>query len=125
MKSVIVVLFHIFTLSLFAQVGIGTVRPQGIFHVDSKKDNPTDEYPNLEQQKNDVIITNNGQVGLGTLTPSAKLDVKGYIKVGTQNDEPAVSPRAGMIRYNTDIGKFEGYVDDAGSGNPGWVALHN
>lgn len=125
MKLYIIILLQLFSLSLFAQVGIGTVRPQGILHVDARKDNPTESSPNLTQQKNDVIVTNDGNVGIGTTTPTAKLEVKGYIKVGTQNDEPSVTPSVGMIRYNTDVGKFEGYVADAGSGSPGWVALHN
>jgi len=35
-----------------------------------------------------------------------------------------ITPEAGMIVYNAEIDKFQGYVQDTGSGTPGWVDLH-
>jgi hypothetical protein len=124
MKNISILLIALFSLNSFSQVGIGTKHPQGKLHVDGQQDNPTSTQPNLEQQKNDVIITEDGKVGIGTTNPSAQLEVKGYIKVGTQEDEVATIPSVGMIRFNTTTSTFEGYVADAGSGSPGWVALH-
>ncbi|HMN67116.1 MAG TPA: discoidin domain-containing protein [Bdellovibrionales bacterium] len=55
-----------------------------------------------------------GQVGIGTATPQALLDVYGtgamVIPRGTTAEQP-LSAVNGMIRYNSEEGKFEGYSD--------------
>lgn len=59
---------------LFAQipsVGINTTSPQGPFHVDAKGN--TDGNSNTSD---DVIVTKEGNLGIGTLTPTAKVHVK-------------------------------------------------
>lgn len=66
-------------------------------------------------------IQGNGNVGMGTNAPTAKLDVVGYIKVGSSDASGDATPSPGMIRYNTTTNKFEGYV---GGGTPGWVDLN-
>lgn len=124
MKILFIAILALFSFSTFAQIGIGTINPKGQFHIDGQKDNSSNAEPTPEQQKNDVVVTADGKVGIGTTTPTAKLEVKGYIKVGTQEDEVATVPSVGMIRFNTISGTFEGYVADAGSGSSGWVALH-
>lgn len=76
-----------------------------------------------------VRITESGNVGIGTNNPSEKLEVEGNVSVsgdliasnatfnstgamtlpvGTTAQRPA-SPVTGMFRFNTSIGKFEGY----------------
>ena len=55
-----------------------------------------------------------GNVGIGTSTPQATLDVNGAIKVGNTT----ATPVAGMIRFNTTTNKFEGYDGTA------WVEFH-
>lgn len=57
---------------------------------------------------NDAILTTalKGNVGIGTTTPTVKLEVNGSIKVG--NDTLA-TPTAGMIRFNSTSNTFEGY----------------
>lgn len=52
----------------WAQVGINTQTPQGVFHVDGKGD--TSGSSNISD---DILIDNNGNMGIGTLTPTAKL----------------------------------------------------
>jgi hypothetical protein len=42
----------------------------------------------------------------------------------TARDAQIGTPTPGMIVYNTALSKFQGYVDDTGSGNPGWVNLN-
>lgn len=59
----------------YAQVGINTNNPQGSFHIDAAKDNPTTGTPPAAQQINDFVVTNSGQVGIGTISPTDKLDV--------------------------------------------------
>ncbi|WET50951.1 hypothetical protein PYS58_07395 [Chryseobacterium indologenes] len=60
-----------------AQTGIGvnTANPLGVFHIDGGKDNAVP--PTTVQQANDVVVTNNGDVGIGTTTvdSSAKLQI--------------------------------------------------
>ncbi|MEN4762327.1 MULTISPECIES: hypothetical protein [unclassified Chryseobacterium] len=58
-----------------AQVGINTSNPQGTFHVDGAKDNNNSGAPTAAQQANDVIITNTGNLGIGTTTPTAKVEI--------------------------------------------------
>lgn len=58
-------------------VGINTPNPQGVLHVDGKRDNPTSgtTFTNA-QVSNDVIVTANGNVGVGNINPKVKLDLR-------------------------------------------------
>ncbi|HBD27029.1 hypothetical protein [Flavobacterium sp.] len=49
------------------------------------------------------------KVGIGTLNPQAKLDVNGYIKLGSADTTGDAAPQAGMLRFNTTNNKFQGY----------------
>ena len=62
-----------------------------------------------------------GNVGIGTESPSVRLDVAGYLRVGSEDPSGDANPVPGMIRYNKDTKKFQGYV---GGTNPGWRDLH-
>ncbi|WP_353123517.1 hypothetical protein [Dysgonomonas capnocytophagoides] len=68
---------------LHAQVGINTQNPQGILHIDSKGD--TSLSTNTDD---DIIVDSNGNMGIGTIAPQAKLDILGKIRIndGTQED---------------------------------------
>lgn len=61
----------------------------------------------------DVYLKDN--VGIGTITPTEKLEVNGAIKIGSTS---AATPTAGTIRFNTTTSKFEGYDGTA------WVEFH-
>ncbi|MEF9477224.1 hypothetical protein OWR28_05340 [Chryseobacterium sp. 1B4] len=41
---------------VFSQVGVNTVNPQSMFHVDGGKDNPVQGSPTAAQQANDFVI---------------------------------------------------------------------
>lgn len=58
-----------------AQVGINTANPLGTFHVDGGKNNPISGSPLSAQLSDDFIVTNTGNVGLGIISPSVKLDI--------------------------------------------------
>lgn len=91
MRKTIFFTFMLFSTIAFAQVGINTENPKQVFHVDGSKDNPNTGMPNSAQQMNDVVITSSGQVGIGTITPGAKLDVSGNINVNTNSTGNASS----------------------------------
>ncbi|PWN58320.1 tail fiber domain-containing protein [Chryseobacterium viscerum] len=61
--------------SAFSQVGINTQNPLGIFHVDGSKDNPNTGVPNATQQSNDLIMLNNGYIGIGNVLPKQQLHI--------------------------------------------------
>ncbi|UZT97262.1 hypothetical protein ODZ84_19035 [Chryseobacterium fluminis] len=60
----------------YAQVGINTTNPQGVFHVDGARDNPSTGAPTTAQI-NDFIVTSTGNVGIGIVAPQKKLDING------------------------------------------------
>lgn len=60
-----------------------------------------------------MTITGEGDVGIGTSSPSSKLDVNGKIEIG----DDAGSASAGSIRFNSNTNDFEGY------NGTDWVSL--
>lgn len=60
---------------IFSQIGIDTSNPQGVLHVDGAKNNAETGVPTLLQAADDVIIKSTGNVGIGTLTPSYKIEI--------------------------------------------------
>lgn len=71
MKKKILLLMGIFTIGLAnAQVGINTTNPQGVFHLDAKGDTNGSTNTN-----DDVIVTKEGNIGIGTIAPQAKVDI--------------------------------------------------
>ncbi|WP_433631711.1 hypothetical protein [Chryseobacterium cucumeris] len=62
-----------------AQVGINTSNPQGVFNIDGLKNNPATGVPTAVQAKDDLVMTSNGNLGLGVTAPGTTLDVNGAI----------------------------------------------
>lgn len=60
-------------------------------------------------------VTENGKVGIGTSSPSVKLDINSTdaikVPVGTTAQRPTAAN--GMLRYSTTDNQFEGYADGA------------
>lgn len=87
MKKLIILIVTVISVTVFGQVGINTENPQGIFHVDGQNDNPATDTPTETQQLNDVVITENGQIGVGKISPTEKIDVKGNIALSSDGNE--------------------------------------
>lgn len=73
MKKKILLLMGIFSIGilLHAQVGVNTQHPQGVFHVD-----PYADTSGAINTLDDVIVTNDGKVGIGTVAPRTLLDIQ-------------------------------------------------
>ncbi|MEJ5105655.1 hypothetical protein [Chryseobacterium sp. MYb328] len=121
--NLITILLGAFT---FAQVGINTSSPQGTFHVDGAKDNPSVDNPSNLQQSNDFIVMPNGNIGVGTTTPNAyaKMDIlasdKGILAprvnlqsitydLNADSDNNVSNQPAGLLVYNTGSSLEAGY----------------
>lgn len=72
----------LFSTLCYAQTGINTKSPRQIFHIDGQGDNPSTTVPSPAQLLNDIVVTKNGDMGIGLLTPSVKLDINGKIRIG-------------------------------------------
>ncbi|WP_221407223.1 hypothetical protein, partial [Dysgonomonas macrotermitis] len=62
-----------------AQVGINTQNTQGVFHMDAAGDNTASGTITAAQSTNDILIDNTGNVGIGTLNPTARLHLKSSV----------------------------------------------
>lgn len=89
----------------YAQVGINTENPFGVFHIDTKantggtKATPTGDA-------DDFIIDDSGNMGIGTAKPTAMLDVNGLVRIRGGN------PKAGYA-----------YTSDDANGNGKWAEI--
>ncbi|WP_343643578.1 hypothetical protein [Chryseobacterium sp.] len=83
-----------FSLVAKSQVGINTSNPQGIFNIDGLKNNPTTGVPSTAQSTDDFTVISNGNVGIGTVSPTNKLVVTGInaqpSALGTANTNAAL-----------------------------------
>lgn len=110
-KTIYTLLTSFFALHLYTSqnkgIGINTANPQGILHTDGLKDNPASSSNITSvQQLNDVLIDHNGRIGVGTLTPNAKVDLRnsgnGAIGIGNSTLSANIAD-GGAVRYNNGI----------------------
>ncbi len=105
-KTFLSVFVAVISSTYSAQVGINTSNPQATLHVDGAKDNPASGLPSATQELNDFSVTSSGNVGVGTITPSEKLDVaNGNIRVrdintniGGSSDKLVVTDKNGVLK---------------------------
>ena len=70
-------------------------------------------------EKERMRILNNGNVGINTTTPAAKLDVQGDVKLGNSN-VACTSSNLGSIRYNSSTDSIEFCKNNGGA--HGWAS---
>ncbi|WP_300671592.1 hypothetical protein [Soonwooa sp.] len=76
-KNILIACFCFICETLFSQVGINTKNPQGVFNIDGGKDDPVSGATyTAAQQLNDVTVLANGNLGIGTITPATKLEIR-------------------------------------------------
>ena len=103
--SILIGLLLAFTAN--AQVGVNTTNPQQVFHIDGKSSssttNPTTGTPSAAQQADDVVVTKDGYIGIGTSAPTKRVEIysatPGAIKIvdGTQGDEKVLMSDANGV----------------------------
>jgi hypothetical protein len=58
-----------------AIIGINTENPQGVLHIDGGGDNPQTGAIPAAAATNDVVVTQEGRIGAGLLSPVSKIDL--------------------------------------------------
>lgn len=105
MKRIFSILLGIFCVGLlYAQVGINTKDPQGVFHIDAQG--------NINGSSNgsdNVIIDNYGNMGIGTISPQKKFEI--------------VSPTPGAIRIADTSEGTNKVLTSSVTGEATWVDI--
>ncbi len=74
-KILFTVSFLTFIFQSYAQVGIKTQKPIGVFNIDGAKDNNGSMNPAANLQVNDVTVLSTGFTGIGVTAPTHKLHI--------------------------------------------------
>ena len=77
----VVAMFVAVTQNQAQTTGVNTKNPKGSLHVDAGKNNDPSGSPTTAQETDDFIVTFDGKVGIGTITPTHKLDIRGKIQI--------------------------------------------
>lgn len=104
----LIFVFILLQLVSYAQIGINTETPLGIFHVDGQR-NTTIAGTNISD---DVIVSTAGRLGIGMIPGNTG-------KVQIQTTASSVSPMK-LVDGNQGVGKVLVATDN--NGNMGWVA---
>lgn len=75
-KKIVLMAIALYCLPIFSQfVGINTTTPSRLFHIDAKGNNVAGVTDFSPLVFDDVVIDDNGNMGLGVLSPTAKLHI--------------------------------------------------
>lgn len=111
-KLYIILLLLGVSACLSAQIGVNTSNPQVLFHIDPKQNNNATGIPTLVQTEDDIVITQNGFMGIGTITPETKLDIRKH----TSTDELLFIDNGGALIPNQ-------YLISDSQGNTLWSSV--
>jgi hypothetical protein len=81
MKKKLILFKVMITTLMYSQTGVGinTIYPLGEFHIDGLKNNGSSPILAASLQRDDVVVENAGKLGIGTVAPIAKIDIKSSI----------------------------------------------
>jgi len=93
----------------YSQVGVGTANPLHIFHVDGAQNNSGNA---TEKYVDDVVITSEGKLGIGNISPVTKVDMRNSadtnaIGIGKTN-QSAIIAKGGAIQYDNGLKYSDG-----------------
>lgn len=111
MKKIVYIATLLLSALAFGQVGINTSNPLQMFHTDGQKNTPATGVTG-QQQKDDFVVTKDGNVGAGWATPAVRLDLRSAspddaLAIG-YTTKTATAAGKGAIRYDdTSGGKLQ------------------
>jgi len=76
-KIIILVLLCFYSTLGVGQVSVNASFPMHPLHVDGKGNNPKDKAPTTAEAKDDFVVTKEGNVGIGVLNPTERLEISG------------------------------------------------
>ncbi|CAD0224619.1 hypothetical protein [Chryseobacterium sp. JV274] len=100
-KNILFLIFFLVSFAAKSQFGVNTPNPQALMHIDGAKDNAIIGTPSTTQQSNDFVVTSSGNVGIGTVSPTAKLHTTGNMVLGTSPLSSGVFGYGTVVRNNT------------------------
>ncbi|MGM5630654.1 hypothetical protein O2K51_07080 [Apibacter raozihei] len=114
MKRLIILFLALYTSVSYSQTGVNTNNPKTVFHIDGSGNNSQTGTPSQDEQKDDVVITNSGSVGIGTSQPSNYSSLEIALKKGLRLPQlttlqirkldslSSSSKKNGLMIYNVD-----------------------
>ncbi|PXV69130.1 hypothetical protein CLV62_101399 [Dysgonomonas alginatilytica] len=93
-KSILLIISLLLAELSISQVGINTEDPKGVFHIDAKGDTGAQGV----KFSDDIVVNTEGKMGIGTLTPQARLDINGNLRIA---DAPVIANAAVLVRDGT------------------------
>jgi len=135
MRSRVFLCCFFYSLIGLGQVGINVPIPLETLQIDGSKNNPIGVKPSVDQAKDDFVITKEGNVGLGTFEPKAKLDVEGKMRVVDGNEGKSkvmTSDAVGNLNWlsipyivPTVLGEFETGIAKSDKSNTSITYIHS
>ncbi|MEK6510098.1 hypothetical protein [Myroides sp. C4067] len=101
-KKLVIALSLLANIGLYAQTGINTPRPLTVFHVDGKGDNNLTGPLTPAQIANDVVVTAEGNLGIGTINPTNKLVIDNGTGANTGLKLPNGAGAGAVLTANAD-----------------------
>ena len=96
--------YTIFALAIgtlsFAQVGINTQNPQGVFNIDGGKNNAVTGVPTAAQLADDFIVTTSGSAGIGAIPDASAILELNVSQLASGSQKGFLGPRVALTAYN-------------------------
>lgn len=111
-KTIIIFVAFLISCTVYAQVGINTKDVRGVYHIDAGNDNAS--TITASQQANDVMVDENGNMGVGTLQPTARLHLKSNTPYDAFRIKDGSEAKGRILQGNASGDTFWGTMKGAG-----------